>query len=104
IADALSGPSRARGAHVRRSRQNDFPIICRDELDSRPARPSVTDKALAVPLSARSVLLIIKVPSELLFKARRNRHEWSHPLGLSRLACRNHIEPGSEWSAWRIDW
>src|SRR5262249_25555679 len=60
IADALSGPSRARGAHVW-LRQNDFPIICRDDLDPGAARPPVTDKALTVPLSARSVFLIIKV-------------------------------------------
>ena len=59
------------------------------------ARSPVADKALTVSLATRPVFLIVKVLSELLFKARRDCHERSHPLRLRRLSCRDHIEPGA---------
>ena len=96
IARALSRPFRARGSDVWRRRQNDLPVIGRYQLNPGTARSPVIDKALAVPLGARSVFLVVDVPAKLLFKPRRHRHEWCHPAWLRRLAGRHHVEPGTD--------
>src|SRR5215471_18789776 len=67
-----------------------LPVIGRYQLNPGAAGSPVTDKALAVALSARSVFLVVDVPAKLLFKPGRDRHEWCHPAWLRRLAtpCR----------------
>ena len=96
IARALSRPPRAGGSDVWRRRQNHLPVIGRYQLNPGAARSTVTHKALAVPLSARSVFLVVDVPAKLLFKPRRHRHEWCHPAWLRRLAGRHHVEPRAQ--------
>ena len=93
IAPAFYCPSRTGGSDVRRSRQNNFPIIGRDQLDPRAASVEVAVVVLAVSLSAVSVLLVIDVPAKLLFEPGCDRDKRCHPVRLRRLTGRNHIEP-----------
>src|SRR4029077_20266039 len=92
-------PSRSGSSEVWRSRQNDFPIIGRDQLNPWPAWSAVIDKVLAVSLRCSCVLLVVDVPAEFLFEPGRDGYKRCHPVWLGRLARRNHIEPGAEHTA-----
>src|SRR5271169_1966586 len=59
IAPALRIPLGAAGRCVSRNRQNDFHVVGGDKLHPVAAWPAVTDDALAVPLAAGPVLLVI---------------------------------------------
>src|SRR5262249_13379908 len=90
------GAPRPGGRDSRRCRQNDFGIISRDEFYSWPTRAAVAEQSLSIALRTCAVLLVIKVPANLLLKPGRNSDQRCHPVRLSRLARRHRIDPAGK--------
>ena len=95
IANSRCRTLRAGSGNIWWRRQNHFPVIGRDELDSCAARSAVIDKTLAVSLATTPVFLIVLIVAKLLLEARCDCHKRGHPVRLRGLGRRNHIEPGA---------
>lgn len=87
---------RAGSRLVRRSGDDRLKIVSGYELNPGAAGAAIVVDPLTVSVRARSVLLEISIPPELLFEARGDGHKRGHPAWLRSLRGRNHVKPGSE--------